>query len=79
MTRVTALAEDGSTTLKRVFVRASVLLLVLAALFTMNASVAEAQNTPRVQVSEPTLTTQATVRVVGVLADKKFDELMRNG
>lgn len=73
------MAEAGTTSLKRAFVRASVLLLLLAALFTLNAPGAQAQNTPRLRVTAPTLTTLATVAVVGVLADKKFDELMRNG
>lgn len=37
-----------------------------------------AQNVAGIRVAPPTLTTPATVQVVGVLADKKLDELMRN-
>lgn len=59
--------------------RASVLLFVLVTFVTTQASVAHAQNTPRIVITPPTLTSPASVQVLAVLADKKFDELMRNG
>ncbi len=63
----------------RTFVRAFVVVVMLVAWLGLMVNVADAQNASRIRVTAPTLTSPATVAVVGVLADKKFDELMRSG
>ena len=73
------MAEAGTTPLNRACLRASVAVMLLSSPLALITRAAEAQNTPRIRVTAPTLTALATVAVVGVLADKKFDELMRNG
>ena len=64
--------------MQRVARRAVLAFLLLCGLLTLPVQQALAQNTPRVRITQPTLTTPATVAVVGVLADKKLDDLMRN-
>ncbi|MBC8088021.1 MAG: hypothetical protein H7Z40_12205 [Phycisphaerae bacterium] len=79
MSRVIALAEASTTRLKRALVRTPVAAWVLCAVLALGARTVEAQNTPRIRITPPTINTSATVSVLGVLADKKFDELMRSG
>jgi hypothetical protein len=78
LTSTPEFAEAGTTPASRVISRAAQVVLVLLGMLIGIGAVANAQNTPRIRIGPPTQTTLATVAVVGVLADRKFDELMRN-